>query len=83
MKSPGTLAVRAAVFAAVSFALLTPHSRAQEAQVIAASPPPGGTTTGALSDLQDQAHKAGIVEKDKDSNKDADNNQDSDKDNKK
>jgi hypothetical protein len=36
-----------------------------------------------LNDLQDQAHKAGIVEKDKDSNKDADNNQDSDKDNKK
>jgi hypothetical protein len=33
-----------------------------------------------LNDLQDQAHKAGIVEKDKDSNKDADNNQDSDKD---
>jgi hypothetical protein len=33
-----------------------------------------------LSDLQDQAHKAGIVEKDKDSNKDANNNQDSDKD---
>ena len=36
-----------------------------------------------LNDVQDQAHKAGIVEKDKDSNKDADNNQDSDKDNKK
>jgi hypothetical protein len=36
-----------------------------------------------LNDTQDQAHKAGIVEKDKDSNKDADNNQDSDKDNKK
>jgi hypothetical protein len=41
-----------------------------------------------LNDLQDQAHKAGIVEKDKDSNvekdkdsnKDTDNNQDSDKD---
>jgi hypothetical protein len=36
-----------------------------------------------LNDVQDQAHKAGIVEKDKDSNKDADNNRDSDKDNKK
>jgi hypothetical protein len=36
-----------------------------------------------LNDVQDQAHKAGIVEKDKDSNKDADNSQDSDKDNKK
>jgi hypothetical protein len=36
-----------------------------------------------LNDTQDQAHKAGIVEKDKDSNKDADNSQDSDKDNKK
>jgi hypothetical protein len=36
-----------------------------------------------LNDLQEQAHKAGIVEKDKDSNKDADNNRDSDKDNKK
>jgi hypothetical protein len=33
-----------------------------------------------FNDLQEQAHKAGIVEKDKDSNKDADNNQDSDKD---
>jgi len=33
-----------------------------------------------LNDVQDQAHKAGIVEKDKDSNNDADNNQDSDKD---
>jgi hypothetical protein len=36
-----------------------------------------------LNDIQDQAHKAGIAEKEKDSNKDADNNQDSDKDNKK
>jgi hypothetical protein len=36
-----------------------------------------------LNDLQEQAHKAGIVEKDKDSNKDTDNNQDSAKDNKK
>ncbi len=33
-----------------------------------------------LNDIQDQAHKAGIEEKDKDSNQDADNNQDSDKD---
>lgn len=36
-----------------------------------------------LNDTQDQARKAGIAEKDKDSNKDADNNQDSDKDDKK
>ena len=36
-----------------------------------------------LNDLQEQAHKAGIVEKDKDSNKDTDNNQDSAKDNNK
>jgi hypothetical protein len=36
-----------------------------------------------LNDLQDQAHKAGIVEKDKDSNKDNGNSQDSAKDNNK
>ncbi len=36
-----------------------------------------------LNDVQDQAHKAGIAEKEKDSNKENDNNQDSDKDNKK
>jgi hypothetical protein len=36
-----------------------------------------------LNDLQDQAHKAGVAEKDKDSNKDTDNNPDTAKENKK
>ncbi len=61
MKSPGTFAVRAAVCAAVTFALFSPHSRAQEAQVIAASSPPGGTTTSAIGDLQDQVRQLRIM----------------------
>ena len=60
MKSPGTFAVRAATFAAATFVIFSLHAPAQEAQVTAASPP-GGTTTSSVSDLQDQVRQLRLM----------------------
>ena len=60
MKSPGTFAVRAAAFAAATFIMFSLRTQAQEAQVTAASPP-GGTTTGAVSELQDQVRQLRLM----------------------